>query len=343
LRVHVSTISMALRQHPRISQAMRKRVQEKARKMGYRPDPVLQSLQSYVRKSRTPRAVATIALVVFHKNQETWLGHYSGKSYMEGFQRRANELGFVLEPFYLSLLRGEGKDLDRILRARGIRTVLLAPAPAPLACHDLPWEHYSAVAVGYSIAEPALHRVVPHYRFAVKTTIQELRRLGYRRFALAYSPEDELRLQDGWTSGFWVEQARAARDEHFFMYRQRIPRGGTSDRENYFRELKYFQAWLSKNRPEVILGGATWVPSFLKKLNLRLPHDVGFVHLSRPPDEPRYTGIDQQLDQVGAAAIDLLGAMVHQHEFGLPQVPKIVVIEGRWVTGQTVRHATRIP
>jgi LacI family transcriptional regulator len=104
--------------------------------------------------------------------------------------------------------------------------------------------------------------------------------------------------------------------------------------------LENFQTWLQENRPDVILGGSTWLPSFLTKMKLKTPQDIGFVNLTRNPQYPAHSGIDQCLDEVGAAAIDLLGAMLHQNEYGLPKTPKIIVLEGRWVEGKTVRAAT---
>ena len=45
--VHVTTVSLALRNHQRIPEATRKRIRELAKKMGYQPDPLLRSLTAY--------------------------------------------------------------------------------------------------------------------------------------------------------------------------------------------------------------------------------------------------------------------------------------------------------
>jgi LacI family transcriptional regulator len=112
--------------------------------------------------------------------------------------------------------------------------------------------------------------------------------------------------------------------------------------EGYEKEIPFFRKWYAEHRPEVILSAASWVPKYLEKeMQLHLPEDVGFVHLALPPGDKNYTGIDQRLDELGAAAIDLLGAMQHQHEYGLPRLPKIVVLEGSWVLGKSVRAAVR--
>jgi LacI family transcriptional regulator len=333
LGIHQSTVSRALGRHPGIPEATRSRVKAKAEAMGYRPDPMLRSLQSYSHRSKMKRKVATVALLIQHETLEGWTSYHTGQSCYEGIQKRARELGFEIEPFCLPPLRRAGKKLDKILRARGIRAVLLAGAPQPSAFTDLDWTHYAGVALGYATIEPALHRVVPHYRFAVKTVVQELRRLGYRRIALAYSPEDEQRLQDGWTSGFLLEQSRAQSGECFGFFQQNF----VHTRSGYFAGLKEFQSWFESFKPDVVLSATDDAHSFLVKfMKLTLLKDVGYVHLARPPGDDILSGIDQRLDVIGAAAVDMLGAMVHQNEYGLPEVPKVVVIEGKWVQGRTV-------
>src|SRR5690606_18100520 len=42
--VHVTTVSLALRNHPRLPERTRKRIQKIAEELGYQPDPVLQAL-----------------------------------------------------------------------------------------------------------------------------------------------------------------------------------------------------------------------------------------------------------------------------------------------------------
>ena len=45
--VHVTTVSLALRNHPRLPAQTRERIQELAKKMGYVPDPFLRALVAY--------------------------------------------------------------------------------------------------------------------------------------------------------------------------------------------------------------------------------------------------------------------------------------------------------
>ena len=61
--VHVTTVSLALRNHPRLPVATRQRLCALADQMGYRPDPAMRALVSYRQKLRPPHSQLTLAYV----------------------------------------------------------------------------------------------------------------------------------------------------------------------------------------------------------------------------------------------------------------------------------------
>lgn len=50
------------------------------------------------------------------------------------------------------------------------------------------------------------------------------------------------------------------------------------------------------------------------------------------------SGIDQPAEVLGAAAVDLVMAQLMQNESGVPMHPKIVMTEGVWREGMTVKR-----
>lgn len=54
-KVCVMTVSLALRDNPRISEATRARIKRLAAELGYHPDPELSRLMNHLRASRTAR------------------------------------------------------------------------------------------------------------------------------------------------------------------------------------------------------------------------------------------------------------------------------------------------
>ncbi|HEX9783767.1 MAG TPA: helix-turn-helix domain-containing protein [Opitutaceae bacterium] len=61
--VHVTTVSLALRNHPRLPECTRSRLQALAKEMGYAPDPALRALVAYRDKFMTHRNLQTIAYI----------------------------------------------------------------------------------------------------------------------------------------------------------------------------------------------------------------------------------------------------------------------------------------
>ena len=59
------------------------------------------------------------------------------------------------------------------------------------------------------------------------------------------------------------------------------------------------------------------------------------AHLDLTAELPGCSGIDQNNERVGAAGVDLVVEQLQSNDFGLPENPKTVLIEGRWVPGTT--------
>jgi DNA-binding LacI/PurR family transcriptional regulator len=59
-----STVSLALKGHPKISAATRGRIEKAARSLGYEPDPMLSALATYRNRIRTQAFHGTLAWLV---------------------------------------------------------------------------------------------------------------------------------------------------------------------------------------------------------------------------------------------------------------------------------------
>jgi LacI family transcriptional regulator len=49
-----------------------------------------------------------------------------------------------------------------------------------------------------------------------------------------------------------------------------------------------------------------------------------------------YAGIDHRRDQIAGAAVDLIATQLLHHEFGIPAVPRQILISPEWVDGASV-------
>jgi hypothetical protein len=65
------------------------------------------------------------------------------------------------------------------------------------------------------------------------------------------------------------------------------------------------------------------------------PQDIGIANVDLRPTMTGMTGIDPNSIQVGVAAAALLISLMREHARGPVTVPRVVMVEGTFVPGQT--------
>jgi len=319
------TVSLALRDEPRIPEATRQRIKQIAKRLGYRPDPALNALNAYRRQHAKRHFTGSIGFINAFPEPlgRTPLRYYA--QYFAGAKRRGAELGFVVEEFWL---RDEGMNensLHRILRSRGINTVILGPFPATHANFTLPWEEYSAVALGFSLKTPRLHTVANNQFQSMALCVTELVKLGYRRIALCLQRQQDERVQRRWSGAYFAtchgEGCPTLRPYIFDQF-----------------EGQTFVRWCTREKPEVIVTGLPDLVDMVQELGLRVPQDIGIaMPYESAYDEPRHLAhIDERHHLNGAAAVDLVAGMYYRNERGVPAQPLHVLIQGEWRPGTTI-------
>ena len=124
--VHVTTVSLALRNHPRLPEKTRTRIQKLAKEMGYQPDPVLQALVAYRGKVMERRNPPTLAYITNWDTKLGWQKTTAHPEFYEGAKSKAEELGFKLDHFWMGEPGLSHTRMSKILQARGITGVLIA-------------------------------------------------------------------------------------------------------------------------------------------------------------------------------------------------------------------------
>lgn len=323
--VHASTVSRALRGDPRIRPEVRERVRVLAGEMGYAPDPHLRALAKYRARGKAAGYRGLLGWLTNFETREGWRQYEKGE-YFRGAARRARELGYDLEEFWLREPGLGGERLRRILLARGIRGVLLPPQPAAGTRVDLPLEGLAAVSFGHTLERPRLHVVHHHHYRSMRLLLGELLALGYRRPGLALMEQVNRSVEGAWAAAYWDFC-----DEHRLRAPAALVRGAWGREE--------FAGWALRTRPDAVVSDYGRTLGWLREAGLRVPEDCGFALTARHPGHPRCAGIDENSEVVGAAAVDQLTSLVERGETGEPAHPINVLIEGTWKTpGETVRR-----
>ncbi len=320
-----ATVSLALRRHPDVSAGTCERIQAIAQRLGYCPDPYLAGLSAY-RKSRRPvKFQASLAWLSNYPEGETWRNFPAFRGYYDGANTRARELGYRLEEFRLQTRGMTCARMEQILSARNIGGILVAPQPRAGMKLAFPFDRFSAVTFGYTLAEPQLHIAALHTYRSMEMAFRRLVALGYRRPGLALAAESDRRADRNWSAAFWSEQ-RELPEKHRLPLLLGQP-----------LERKTFLTWFKRHRPDVVLAIWPEVRDWLREAGVDVPAQVGFALLTVPDSGALYSGIWENPNLIGAKAVEFLIDLVHRSERGQPDVPLCMLVAGTWVEGRTVR------
>ncbi len=324
--VSVSTASRALHNHPVISAAVRKKIQDLARRRGYAINPLVAQIYSEARAGRGFGNLGTLALITSWDTPAWWKDHPTLRGFHDGVIDRAKQSGLGVDEFWALEPGLKGQRLTQILRARGIGGVVLAPVPGRNATDLLDWKYFSAALVGESVRKPRLNRAVPNQRHAAQLAIRELTQLGYRRIGLVLRRRYHAMTDFNLLATFLLLQ-------HGLPAAQQVP----LEMPTEWTE-SIFLAWFKKHRPDAIVGVVGPVRDWLAKIGVRCPRDVGLVSLDWDDEtKAEFAAVDQSAHAVGGAAVNLVLSQMRQNERGIPAIPQTVLVDSVWRPGASVR------
>lgn len=332
LQCDQSTVSLALRNSPRISAATRERIQKAAREMGYRPNPFVSALMR-MRRSRSANPwIPVVAWVTHWEKADSWMQVPSFKAIYRGVEDRLRENGFRLEHFWLDSKRLTPARLSTILWNRRITGVILAPVPNDRPEANLDWDKFSAVTIGRSVHSPDLDRIDSAHYDAITVAINNCRKLGYQRIGLAIDEANLARFDQRFVASYLVNALPLPGGKHLEIFRK------AADEKNGITD---FQSWFRSERPEVIITLSKRTAEIylraLRDMRIRVPEDAGLVILSCHSIDDAFSGIYQFPELLGAQAADMLVRKLLNNERGIPKHSLTFTINGIWNPGQTTR------
>lgn len=343
LNITQATVSRALRGDRTISAAIREKVLHTAEQLGYNPNNYLSVLMSNIRSGKKLRKEEVIGLLIEDTSLEKWHEIESYRTFHQGVLRRAHELGIHIDPFFLKQPGMDAPKIDRILHARGITGIILAPPYHGNRTLNMDWRRYAAIGIGFGWEKQELNRVAYDNFQAFLTAFKELRELGYRRIGTVF---DRIFIEGNrrginWYPAYLDCQSSIPKTEQIPLLADEHPLPGEKFCPEKFNRLKTgFEKWLLKWKPDAVLTMTGEEKEWIKALGIRVPQEIGVACLSRSTGS-QIAGIDQNSELVGATAIELIAAQIARNEFGPPTHQKVMMIEGVWVSGSTVQNKNR--
>jgi LacI family transcriptional regulator len=326
------SVSLALRGNPQIPEGTRRRIQKAADKLGYQPDPVVAHLMAQLRSSRTSRLQAKLALVNANRDRQAFRTHPTLSTYVEGCESRAAKLGYGFDRFWLHDPTLDAARWLRILRARGIKGLVLVGL---MDTNHLPeamrpvWEQFPCVVTGVRTNAPALSFCsVDHHNLVLLAFAQALS-LGYRRPGLVIDDVIDALVERRFSAGYQTAQRLIPKASRVPIYSP----GPEADAQS-----ELFRVWLDRHRPDVVFTLYNNVLSWLKAAGRRIPQEIGVIQLEWRATRPEVAGMNQHNHVTGEAAVDMVVSQIHNNETGVQEFPRATLIGATWMDGATVRR-----
>lgn len=332
--VSKATVSLALRDNPRIRQSERLRIQRLAAESGYAPNAVMAHLLTQLRAGKTSTYQSTLGLVYATRPPEQ-LNHLATfREWFTACRARAKQLGYSLDEFRLFEPGMDPERLVRILDARNIRgLVVVGPFQRSVIPPEFDpiWRRSATVVIGVRPVRPALSCAANDQFATARNAVLALRDLGYQRPGLCISFEVDAHVEDRFQGGFGVAQRSLPKRDRLpvFAYRP-------ADRERFIR-------WVERYRPDAVVTLHHEIKAWLEGARLDVPRDIGLVHLDRVADLHDWAGMRQNHESVGYAAIDTVIGQLHRNEIGVPPFQKCTFTNSAWVPGATARDTLDAP
>lgn len=310
------TVSLSLRESPKISPATRERVQKLAQKLGYHPDPELSRLMKHLRSSRTARGRIGVAVMDFYPGSGFVENGYN-RSIREGATQRAEQLGFSLTTVRGAEYRNNLRQMLSVVRHRGIEGVMLMPAVIATLSLDAQedWHGLSVVATSNSILSPRFHCVVPHQFANMMRLLDAMQARGHKRICAIFDEFFDERTAHNFTAALnWNRHGQ----------RTLVLANGLSSDQRHERAAD----WIAKHQPDLVFAQSAAVTGALERLPARVKSKLKVFWLGAP-GKTKASYLDERAELVGSAAIDLLAGMMYYHEVGIPRNPRTTMIDGQ--------------
>jgi len=180
------------------------------------------------------------------------------------------------------------------------------------------------LATGYSWESPLVDRVSTRHRHNVDRCFAELLRRGYQRIGMHLLASSVKYADSNWSASYLLNQSRLPGNRRLPLF--------TSEPEA--DAFPAFEKWYRRWRPDALITSHGFEVAWAERLGLTR-ETLGIVCFNRPP-LPDIAGMDENSHVVGRMACDLVISKLAHNEIGLPQHPRLILIEGTWRDGESL-------
>lgn len=316
--VHQTTVSLALRNDLRLSEATRSRIRRIAEEMNYRPHPLVSALITLRRSRKKLRFHDTIAFVVGARHPGS-----PYEQHLAGARSVAEQYGYKVELFVLGAGNLTEQRLNSILRARSIHGVIVGPLPQPRVHFSLDWARYCTVVIEYTFVGTRFDRLVHDHYAGMRRIMLECRQRKIRRVGLFLSTNGHERTERLNVAAYWSEQKH---DGFFAAIPPLILPAWQSGS---------FAAWMRRHRPDAVVTSRFYLGLVQEWIARHRLNRLELFNVNAAVDEA-VAGIFQNHFALGGTAARLVIEKMIRNDRGFPANPHTTMSLGIWYDGSVL-------
>jgi DNA-binding LacI/PurR family transcriptional regulator len=331
-RVHFSTVSMALRDSPRLTLSNRKRIREIAERLGYRRDPVMLALTAQRSNSRVTLRRPRMAFLTNRVSPEDFYSGAHMRYFLSGAQQQAERMGYTCDLALTGNDEMSAEEFERQLDPSRTDGIIVGAVISHVRLPEVDWSRYATVKIDSAFLLPGAPLIANDQMHTVQTAFQNAHRLGYRRIGMAVGQIDEENTHDLFAAGCYLSL-----DQLKLPF---VPPLHFSPSESHATLVSRLAEWVRAQRIEVVLSNWQSARDLLVAARFRVPADVGYICLNLNDPDPAVAGVIANHFEVGQKAAETLALLIKRGLKSPAHAPSATYVEGVWQDGAsaTLRH-----
>lgn len=332
-----ATVSLALRNNPRIPSGTRQKIKSIALGMGYRMNPLVTANMANVRRSKEWKgSMPTIGLLsTFYDEQreDKRVDWPIISRFLEGTKNRSEELGFDFDFLEFDLAYYSSERIQQVLLNRNISGLVLTPVRFTNSPLRLDWSHFSVASIGFSDLLGNIPSVYYDNFRCMQDILDFLMSKRYRRIGFITDSLNEIRGGHLWNAGFLEFQNRLIENKNQVPI-LRIPKPESLFEKSDFESMHY---WYRQNKPDVIIAFRSKILDYFQNLGYKVPEEFGYMVLNSSSLTDGCSGYRQCHEEMAEVATNIVSERLYNNDRGELTKPRTTVLRGDFIDGFTLR------
>jgi len=319
--VHKSTVSLALRNQPKLSATTRERIRRIAEELGYRPDPMLDLFNLHRRTLEPPRPLGEIAFVSDLAGPPAFSRSERHEAIFTSAREEAKRLNYTLEVFFVGPTQLSPARLFQVLQARGIAGILLGALSPATRSLTIDWSQFSVVGIESMQVEPRVDNISADYCQAARLCVRQLCQRGGGNVGFVVARELGPEIEGHLRAGYLVESRAQspARIAPFFRW--------DGERGNEIAEL---QEWIAAEKLDGAVACGGGAGDLEAKVAAATPRHVMWAAIEVGGAHTRHRYVPALHRELGRRAMELLIMRLQMNLRGLPSNPATTLLPVEW-------------